>query len=270
MKTSVSTYAIGDIQGCYEPLTRLLDAVGFDSARDTVWLVGDLVNRGPDSLAVLRWARDLGDRCVMVLGNHETYLIARALGAMEARRNDTLSDLLAAPDRSDLIEWLRTKPFLHSNADFALVHAAIHPDWRLRKARLLAAEAEAVIGSHKAARWLRPLSKSPVRWHASLQGRERFQTILAGLTRLRCVDRRGRMSDYAGPLHERPENLTPWWQAPGRKPSRRTIIFGHWAALGLYTEPGFLGLDTGCVWGRRLTAVRLEDRQVFSVGATTE
>jgi bis(5'-nucleosyl)-tetraphosphatase (symmetrical) len=204
----------------------------------------------------------------MVLGNHETYLIARALGVMEPRRNDTLSEVLAAPDKIELIEWLRTRPLLHSDADFALVHAAIHPDWRLRKARLLAAEASAVIASDKAARWLRPMRKSPVRWHASLQGRERFQTILAGLTRLRCVDRRGRMADYAGPLDERPEHLTPWWQAPGRKPSRRTIIFGHWAALGLYQQPGFLGIDTGCVWGRRLTAVRLEDGQVFSVPAT--
>ncbi|MCB9787237.1 MAG: symmetrical bis(5'-nucleosyl)-tetraphosphatase [Deltaproteobacteria bacterium] len=261
------TYAIGDIQGCYEALTRLLDAIAFDSARDTLWLVGDLVNRGPDSLSVLRWARALGDRCVMVLGNHEIHLIARALGAVDARRNETLDDVLGAPDRDTLIDWLRSKPLLHHDDTHALVHAAIHPAWDLAEARRLAEEGQAAILSAKAARWLRPLSKMPTRWDDTSTGRKRLQAILAGFTRLRCIDRRGRMADYAGPLDERPKRLTPWWAVPDREPIDRTVIFGHWAALGLHQAPGVLAIDTGCVWGRQMTAVRLEDGAIFSVPA---
>jgi bis(5'-nucleosyl)-tetraphosphatase (symmetrical) len=262
----MATYAIGDVHGCYATLQRLLERLGYDRRRDRLWLVGDLVNRGPRSLAVLRWAAGLDPgRSVVVLGNHDLHLLARAEGLAAARRRDTLDEVLAARDRDDLLAWLRGRPLLHREGEWTMVHAGLLPEWTVAAAAELAGETEEQLQGKAGSRLLATYRDGPPgRFRETLSPAARRRLALAALTRLRTVNGRGRMTtDFSGPPAEAPDGHVPWFAVPGRKSRRTRILFGHWAALGLHLDDGVAGLDTGCVWGRTLTALRLDDGRVF-------
>ena len=263
----MATYAVGDIQGCFRAMQRLLKAIRFRPARDKLWLAGDLVNRGPDSLGVLRWARSLGDRAVVVLGNHDLHLLALARAGEEPRRRDTLGPILEAPDREDLLDWLRQQKLMHHEGGFAMVHAGLLPGWTVARALALAREVEEVLRGPRADWLLETMyGDRPATWRESLRGAERYRVIINAMTRMRLLDRGDGMDlDYSGPLGGAPKGLSAWFDIAGRRSARTPIICGHWAALGLLVRPNLIALDTGCAWGRSLTAVRLEDRAVFRV-----
>jgi len=259
----VATYAIGDIQGCFRTLHRLLERIRYDPGKDRLWLVGDLVNRGPQSLEVLRWVRAQGDRVTSVLGNHDLHLLGQAFGTREPRRSDTLGAVLEAPDRQDLIEWLRGRPLLHREGSFVLVHAGLLPAWTLEEAQQLASEAEAALGGPKPRRLLETLAGAVPDWTDDLDPKDRCHVAIQALTRLRTTREGGRsIEDFSGPPEGAPEGCRPWFDLWDSQAANVTVVFGHWAALGLRIQPGFMALDTGCVWGGMLTAVRLEDSEI--------
>ena len=261
----MATYAIGDVHGCFETLKRLLRRIAFDRRQDRLWFVGDLVNRGPRSLEVLRWAVEQEDRIVVVLGNHDLHLLARAAGLAEARKRDTLEAVLAAPDRDDLLLWLRNRPFVHREGESLLVHAGLFPGWSPEDAEVLAREVEQRLRSDRGLKLLASFTrKTAERWQDGLPGEERARIALAGFSRLRTLDGQERMCpDFSGPPQEAPTGCRPWFSVPGRKSLGVTVIFGHWAALGLHVEDGVAALDTGCVWGWELSAMRLDDGKIF-------
>ncbi|MCB9561826.1 MAG: symmetrical bis(5'-nucleosyl)-tetraphosphatase [Kofleriaceae bacterium] len=264
----MTTWAIGDVQGCMASLERLLERIAFDAARDRLWLVGDLVNRGPRSLDVLRWARAHGDAVTCVLGNHDLHLLGRVAGAAEPKRRDTLAPVLAAPDREPLIDWLRTRPLCHVEGDRLMVHAGLHPRWSATLARALAAELEAELAGPDWKRWLRQLAGRTPPWRDDLTGPARVRAILGFLVRVRTIDRDG-VADpsFDGPPAEARAGFRPWFEAEAPAWATHTVVFGHWAALGLSVGPHHLGLDSGCVWGNRLTAIDLDTRAVVQVDA---
>ncbi len=267
VKREMATYAIGDVQGCHGAVRRLLERIAFRPDVDRLWLTGDLVNRGPDSLRVLRWARDLGDRAVVVLGNHDLHLLAVAHGAAPGGRTDTLRAVLTAPDREELLEWLRARPLLHREDGLALVHAGLLPEWSIEAALDLAREVEEELRRAPRRLLASMYGDEPSRWSGALRRTDRHRVVINAMTRLRMLGRSGEMRlDYAGAPAKAPPHLVSWFDAPGRASGTTTIVCGHWAALGLVVRPDLLALDTGCVWGGRLTAVRLEDRAVFQVG----
>jgi bis(5'-nucleosyl)-tetraphosphatase (symmetrical) len=248
-------------------LDRLLALVGF-STRDDVWLAGDLVNRGPRSLDVLRWAQKLGDRATVVLGNHDLHLLARAAGAEGAKKRDTLDDVLNARERDHLLDWLRTRPLFHADDKLALVHAGLHPKWDIATARALAAELESELRAPTWRAFLAQLSGPPPRWNPKLGGSDRWRAIAAYLVRARTLKPDGRVEpEYNGAPAGAPAGCVPWFNFPERAWTTHTVVFGHWAALGLDLGPHHISLDTGCVWGKSLTAMRLDDRMVFQVKA---
>lgn len=259
------TYAVGDIHGCFETLQRLLSAIDLDAEHDRLWLIGDLVNRGPDSLGVLRWARELHDewgedRLVIVLGNHDLHLLAVHAGIAEERPGDTLHDLLSADDCDALVGWLGNRPLLHRHHDHLLVHAGLLPSWTPDDAERLARGAEATLrGEHRTALLRR---KPDVTGSADI-GLGTEHEALAAFTRLRTCTVEGVPCRFTGPPEQAPPGCLPWFDVPGRRSSEVTIVCGHWAALGLRNDPKLIALDTGCAWGRELTAVRLDDRKVF-------
>jgi len=261
----MATFAIGDIHGCFDTLQALLRRIRFDPGMDRLWLVGDLVNRGPKSLAVLRWAAELGDRVTVVLGNHDLHLLGRALGVAQSKRRDSLEEVLAAPDRDELLAWLRTRPLLHRQDGVAMVHAGLFPSWSLDKAERLARETEAWLRGPEAPRLVETIEKkSPERWKSGMSDWERARTALAGFAKLRTLQEDGRMcSEFSGPPKEAPKGCVPWFAAPDRKSTDGLVVFGHWAALGLWVGEGVTGLDSGCAWGRALTALRLDDLKLF-------
>jgi len=261
----MATYAIGDLQGCLEPLQRLLGEIGFSAARDRLWLVGDLVNRGPQSLEALRFVRSLGRSAITVLGNHDLHLLAVAEGIRPARPDDTFDAVLAAPDRDELIAWLRGLAMLHQEDEYVLVHAGLLPSWPVVKARELAQEVESALrGNQYHALIEHMYGSQPDRWDERLRGYDRLRVIINAMTRMRICGEDGRMEfTHKGALEDIPAGFVPWFAAPGRKSTAATVIFGHWSALGLKVEANLLGLDTGCVWGGRLSAIRLEDRKIF-------
>lgn len=263
----MATYAIGDVQGCFRSLTRLVNTVQFDPKRDRLWFVGDLVNRGPDSLDVLRYIRDLGPAAITVLGNHDIFLLAIASGLTHTRPTDTLAPLLEASDCRELMLWLRQQPLLYREGDFLLVHAGLLPAWTVEQAEALADEAQTAIRGEQFVATLRALHPSgPLQWRPDLTGPIRLATIIKVLTRLRACSREGVMeSSFSGPPDRTPDGFQPWFDVPGRRSTTATIVFGHWAAMGLRVTPNMLALDSGCVYGRQLTAVRLEDRTMFQV-----
>ena len=264
----MATYAIGDIQGCFTSLTALLNRINFDPARDRLWLVGDLVNRGPDSLQTLRFVRDLGSSAVTVLGNHDLYLLMVAYGTVRARgKDDTIQSVLDAPDRDVLLGWLRTRPLMHLEDGFAMVHAGLLPGWTVTQARALAREVEgALAGPYHADLLNNMWGSEPAAWHDGLRDYERIRVIVNAMTRMRFCTPDGVMDfKVKGEVTKAPKGYVPWFEVPGRKSTDATVVFGHWSALGLRIEPNLLALDSGCLWGRELTAVRLEDRKVFQV-----
>jgi len=261
----MSTYAIGDIQGCFLTLQRLLQEIAFDPKRDRLWLVGDLVNRGPASLEVLRWAKGLGDNIIAVLGNHDLHLLAYAAGVANHKRRDSLDPVLQAPDRDELLEWLRHRPLFHREGDFALMHGGLDPSWDLASAAALAREAEASLrGSASAATLASLYTGKPERWDPGMRGPERLRSILHIFTRIRVCRPDGNFDfEFKGPPELAPRGYLPWFEIPERKNTEATLVFGHWASLGLRILPRVLALDSGCVWGKFLTALRLEDRSLF-------
>jgi bis(5'-nucleosyl)-tetraphosphatase (symmetrical) len=270
------TYALGDIQGCGTTLRRLLErlrAAGFDERADRLWLVGDLVNR-PRSLDVLRWAieteRSMGHRFVAVLGNHDLHLLGVAGGVARSREGDTLDDVLEAPDRDALVDWLRRRPLLHrgdvGGRPHLLLHAGLLPQWTAPQAAGLAREvASALAGSDWPFAVAELMRHKGDVWNDTLTGHARLGAIVAGLLWLRTCTADGRpCSDFKGPPEKAPEGCVPWFDAPGRRSRDHVVVCGHWAALGLLLRDDLAALDSGCVWGNALTAVRLEDRAVFS------
>jgi len=263
----MSTYVIGDLQGCHDSLLHLLDKVKFDPEADRLWLVGDLVNRGPDSLALLRYLKGLGDAAICVLGNHDLHLLALSEGYGRMRKGDTLVDVLSAPDREELLHWLRHQKLAWREGNLLMVHAGVLPSWTLDDTMQLAAEAEAVLqGPHYRDFFAQMYGNVPVAWDAGLTGIERLRVIVNAFTRLRYCSIDGEMEfDHKCAPGLQPAGWLPWFQVPGRKTAAATIFIGHWSTLGLINRSDLVALDTGCLWGNKLTAVRLEDRQVFSV-----
>lgn len=268
----MSTYAIGDIQGCFSSLMALLDKIAFDPSRDRVWFVGDLVNRGPASLETLRYIHGLGDAAVTVLGNHDLYLLMAAYGAAKKRgSDDTIQDILDAPDRDKLLEWLRNRPLMHVENGFAMIHAGLLPGWTVEKARSLAGEVEAALSGPDHVEFIRNMwGSEPLAWDDGLTGWPRLRVVVNAMTRMRFCTPAGVMDLKAkGEVHRAPKGYRPWFDVPGRKSADTTIVCGHWSALGLWIEPNLMALDSGCLWGGCLTAMRLEDRAIFQVPCKT-
>jgi len=260
----VAVYAIGDVQGCFDALRVLLDKLRFEPASDVLWFTGDLVNRGPQSLDVLRFVASLPN-AKTVLGNHDLHLLAVASGHAPRKKNDSFEDVLEAPDRESLLSWLRLQPLLieDSQLGFAMVHAGLLPEWDMPKARQLTREAEAAISasSHNDL-FVHMYGDTPDHWQDELTGWERLRVIINACTRMRYCDRHGHIDLRAKGHPKEQPNLLPWFQVPGRRSMTSRIIFGHWSALGLWNADGVLGLDSGCVWGGKLTAVRLDTDQL--------
>jgi bis(5'-nucleosyl)-tetraphosphatase (symmetrical) len=266
----MATYAIGDIQGCFQELSRLLDYLGFSATRDRLWLVGDLVNRGPDSLAVLRFVKSLGDGAVTVLGNHDLHLIMQSEGNGKPSREDTLAPVLAAPDRHELLAWLRARPLFHVEDDYAMVHAGLLPQWDVAQARALSDEATAALTAPGYRNFLAHMwGSEPAAWRADLVGWDRLRVVVNAMTRMRFCTPAGVMEFRApgakGPPDGGPTGCLPWYAVPGRRSADHQLICGHWSALGFRRERNLLALDSGCLWGGCLTAVRLEDQRVFQL-----
>ncbi len=259
----MAIYAIGDIQGCHDPLLRLLDLLKFDPAADALWLVGDLVNRGPHSVDVLRLVRGLGERAVAVLGNHDLTLLAVAAGEVKPKRKDTFHSILDAPDRDELLDWLRRCPLLHHDPalGFTMVHAGLPPQWDLALAQRCAAELEATLRGPNGGKLLaRMFGDEPRRWKSDLAGYDRLRFTVNALTRMRFCAADGALSlSEKGSPGSQGKGLLPWFAVPGRRNADLNLVFGHWAALGYYRAPGIYALDSGCVWGNRLTAIRLDE-----------
>jgi bis(5'-nucleosyl)-tetraphosphatase (symmetrical) len=268
----MATYAIGDIQGCFGPLQRLLEKIRFRPASDRLWLAGDLVNRGPDSLEVLRWAYQQGDSITVVLGNHDLHLLALAADVRASKSKDTIDAVLGAPDRNQLLGWLRTRPFFVAQRHYAMVHAGLLPTWTVERALQLSRELEAALQGRNHATVLAAIyGGSAPDWDDKLEPPERWCALANIFTRLRTCTLRGKPRyDFSGPLRQVPLGHVPWFAVPGRLSETHTIVCGHWAALGLYLEPRLLAIDSGCVWGGALTAVRLEDRRVFQTECVTQ
>ncbi len=252
----MTTWAIGDIHGCWETLQRLLDRIRWDPAADELWLVGDLVNRGPLSLEVLRWARDNSDRIVSVLGNHDLHLLARARGLRPDRPEDRLDQVLAAGDRDELLQWLRMRPFLHRRDDLIMVHAGLWPGWTAVEAEIIAAEASAELEDSLHRFRMKPKPK----WGPELAGVDRQAAAAAVFTLLRTVHPDGRPNfHYAGPPDGAPDDCRPWYEDSMVVADGHGVIFGHWALLGFHRDGEVTCLDSGCVYGGSLTALCLDD-----------
>ncbi len=270
----MAVYAIGDVQGCFDALRALLDKLHYDPAADTLWFTGDLVNRGPQSLEVLRLVAALPNTQT-VLGNHDLHLLAVASGQAPRKKTDTFDDVLAAPDRDTLLDWLRARPLLHhdSQLDYTLVHAGLLPQWDLATARRLAAEAEqAIVRSGHNALFTHMYGDTPNHWQDDLAGWARLRVIINACTRLRYCDTGGRMDlRPKGRPGGQPPHLIPWFQVPGRASRASRVVFGHWSTLGVHHDDGVLGLDSGCLWGGALTAARLDtETPVFTAVTCTQ
>ncbi|HED18265.1 MAG TPA: symmetrical bis(5'-nucleosyl)-tetraphosphatase [Gammaproteobacteria bacterium] len=253
-------YAVGDIQGCFNELKGLLDRINFDPRQDKLWLAGDLVNRGPDSLETLRFLHRLN--VVTVLGNHDLHLLASAHIPEYRKHKDTLEQVMQAPDGPELLAWLRHQPLLHHDTEtgFTLIHAGLPPQWNLDKARDCAAEVEQVLRGKNYVEFFKVMyGNQPAQWSDRLQGWDRLRFITNCLTRLRYCDTHGRLAlEEKGPPGSQPRHLKPWFEWTQRKSRDMNILFGHWSTLGAYDEAGIHSLDTGCLWGGTLTALRLD------------
>jgi len=263
----MSTYTIGDIQGCDGQLNALLERINASTPDADLRFVGDLVNRGPQSLATLRHIRSLGSRAQAVLGNHDLHLLAVSQGIRPLHATDTLQDILIAPDRDELIGWLRHRPLALFEQGHLLFHAGVLPEWDAEKVMALAHEVEAMLRGPDWVDFLHHMyGNEPAIWSDNLEGYDRLRCIINTLTRIRFCRPDGgidfKIKEGAGAA---PDGYVPWFDMPGRKTADVTCVFGHWSALGLTLRPNLIGLDTGCVWGGKLTAVRLEDRALFQV-----
>ena len=261
----MATLAIGDVQGCYDQLMRLLERAGYDERRDVLWFVGDLVNRGPQTTLTLRFAKSLGARQATVLGNHDLTLLSVAAGIKKPHRGDTFDELLAAPDRDELVDWLRRQKMMHAEGGHAMVHAGLLPQWSIAQALALAREVESALQGAEHLEFLRHMyGNEPARWRDDLTGYDRLRVVVNAMARLRLVRPDGTMEfSHKTGLAGMPPGYVPWYDAPGRASRGTRILFGHWAALGLLRREDVVCLDSGCVWGRSLSALRLEDGRLF-------
>jgi len=270
----MSTYAIGDIQGCYTELLALLKLIQFDPNRDQLWFAGDLINRGPDSLAVLRFIKSLTPAPIVTLGNHDLYFLAVASGAIPHRKNkDTFDDILQADDCEELCAWLRNQKLFHHDQGFTLVHAGIPPQWDLATSQRLAHEVEEVLQGDRAIEFFAHMhGNEPSLWDETLTGWKRLRLIINYLTRMRFCNEEGRLELYCkSTLGSQPQGYHPWFDIPSRLTQNDKILFGHWASLrGEVDVRNVYALDTGCVWGGKLSAFRLEDERFFSVACARE
>ncbi len=255
----MSIYAIGDIQGCYDDLQRLLERIDFDARKDQLWFVGDLVNRGPKSLETLRFIKSLGNAAISVLGNHDLHLIAYALKLRKAHRKDTLQSVIKAHDGEELIDWLRHRPLLHHNDQYCLIHAGLPPQWNVKKSIHMAKEAEEMIHGVNYKEFFKTMyGDEPTQWHDDLTGVERIRFIVNCFTRLRYCTEEGVLDfKHKQAPGKQPEHLMPWFKVPERKTKDIKIIFGHWSTLGYYAADNCYAIDTGCLWGGELTAIKL-------------
>ncbi len=265
----MALYAIGDVQGCRAALEDLLTQIAFDPERDRLWLAGDLVARGPDSLGVLRLVRELGPAVETVLGNHDLHLLAIHYGIGEAKPKDRTRAIFEAPDRVELMDWLRHRPLLLADAayDVVLTHAGIPPSWSLATAKKLAREVETELqGPEISILLMHMYGNEPARWQDSLAGTTRLRVITNHLTRMRLLHDDGALDlSYKEEAEGAPPGLRPWFEFPNPALTVRRVLFGHWAALAGHTgNPRFIALDTGCVWGRHLTAYRVDDGKFFT------
>ncbi len=264
----MATYVIGDVQGCHRELCRLLELLPFSRQHDRLWFVGDLVNRGPESAAVLREVIALGDVANSVLGNHDFHLLVAAAGLQKTKRTDHLETILRAPDRDALLDWLRHRPLATRVGDHLIVHAGVTPAWNAQDTLRYAREVERVLRSSdnkKVFAFFQHLyGNTPARWRDDLRGYDRLRTIVNIMTRIRFCDARGNL-DFAEKrgLSFTPPGMRPWFAYPERKTTSVTLVCGHWSTLGLMMMPKVLMTDSSCLWGGMLTAVRLEDRAVF-------
>ena len=258
----MATYAIGDVQGCFDELQGLLRELAFSAARDRLWFVGDLVNRGPRSLEVLRFVRSLGDRAIVVLGNHDLHLVTQHEGFERLRKDDTFHDVLGAPDRGALVDWLRRRPMMHAEGGYAMVHAGLLPQWDIERALSLAKEVERALAAPYYREFLKNMyGGKPDEWNDSLAGWERLRVIVNAMTRLRFCTAAGKM-EFRAKAAKPPAGYDAWYAF---RKEKETIVCGHWSALGLKLAPRLAALDSGCVWGGSLSALRLEDRALYQV-----
>ena len=261
----MAIYLMGDLQGCEAPLAQLLQEADFSASRDTLYVLGDLVNRGPASAGTLRRLAALGDAAHCLLGNHDLHLLAVIQGIRKPGRRDTLADLLAAPDLPALTDWLRHRRMAarltHGTQDILMVHAGVLPGWDADTVQALAGEVESVLRGADLPAFLQTMyGNAPAEWQDTLRGADRLRVVVNALTRLRFCTPGGRMDFGSSEApQDAPPGLLPWFEAPGRRTAGVTVAFGHWSQLGLLDRPGLMGLDTGCVWGGCLTAVRLGD-----------
>jgi bis(5'-nucleosyl)-tetraphosphatase (symmetrical) len=268
----MAVYAIGDLQGCYTELRQLLDTLRFDTAHDRLWFVGDLVNRGPESLECLRFVRSLGDGAVVTLGNHDLSLLLIMAGVKQLTPHHTVGDILRADDRDGLFDWLRRRPLLHHDPefDYVMVHAGLPPQWDLATAKNCARELETVLRGEDYLEYFRNMyGDKPDRWSEDLRGVERWRFITNCFTRMRYCTAEGRLDlDAKARPGKQDKNLLPWFQVPGRRNADTRILFGHWSTLGLARENNVVSLDTGCVWGGALTAMRIDTNNPRFVSIT--
>ena len=261
----MSVFAIGDVQGCYDPLRRLLDEIAFDPSDDTLWFTGDLVNRGPKSLKTLRFVRNLGDAAITVLGNHDLHLLALEAGAVRrGKRFSSLAKLLDSSEAGELCNWLRHRPLAHGDKELntLLVHAGTHPSWSVKKTLARAAEVESALQSDGYTSLLGKMyGDRPNAWSSKLKGYPRLRFIINCLTRMRMITQDNHLAlSFSGSPWRARKGLVPWYEAPDPAWAGTRIVFGHWSALGLIVMPDIVALDSGCIWGRQLTAVRLDKR----------
>ena len=268
----MATYAIGDVQGCYNDLINLLKKISFNRNQDRLLFVGDLVNRGTMSLETLRFVKQLGERAVVVLGNHDLHLLAVSQGMRSLHQKDTFGDILTARDRDELLDWLRHRPFLHKDRDsgYTLIHAGLPPQWDIATAEKFVREIEAILRASEKKDFFKHIyhdnTNNPIKWSSQLRDWELLQYAANCLTRLRFCDSHGNLTlKHTGPPGTQPKPYMPWFQVPGRRHDGHKILAGHWASLGFHSENGVITLDTGCVWGGTLTAICLETGLRYSV-----
>lgn len=272
MTSPASIWMIGDVQGCNNALLRLLDHPDIASDQQArFWFAGDLVNRGPNSLQTLRTIMSLGDRATCVLGNHDFHLLAIAAGIKKPGKSDTFHDILAAPDAAGIVDWVRHRPLMHCEHGHILVHAGILAPWSAQQAMELAGEVEAAL---RGPQWKSALKEiygnEPTFWESGLDKGKRLRVIVNAMTRMRMCTPQGRMNFSYKQAPGGDSGLVPWFDVPGRVIENETIVFGHWSTLGLMIRPDAICLDTGCVWGRQLTALRMHDHKLVQVNCPAE
>ncbi|HHX8440407.1 TPA: symmetrical bis(5'-nucleosyl)-tetraphosphatase [Vibrio diabolicus] len=266
----MATYIVGDIQGCFNELQRLLEQVSFSAKKDQLWLAGDLVARGPKSLETLRFVKSLGTSATVVLGNHDLHLLAVAHGIKKVKDKDKTAPIFTAPDKEALLAWIAQQPLMAEHDEFVMCHAGISPQWNLKTARKCAREVERIIQSEELPWLLKNMySNQPDSWDDSLQGLDRYRYIINAFTRMRFCFPDGRldMDCKLPPQQVSGKELIPWFDVPQRVHLNKTVLFGHWAALQGHVGEEIIGLDTGCVWGGSLTMIRWDDKKIFTQDA---